>query len=249
MSDAPRVYDVDRIICRRVDYVWPYERDNAAGIRRHWEARLRAAPSMYDGRVLLACRVETDDACGALRLDVFETSFSTFLAWRDAGWPDRSVFNCFSMPAVRSCDGGFLVGEMTADHSVAGALYFPCGTPDPSDLDATGAVNLLGSLTRELAEETGLDASRGELRPRWTIVVDGQRIACIRTIDWPEDAVTLVAEARRQIAAQSRPELADVYIFTRSSDLSDPRLPPYMAAFLARTHESAYESAHERGEG
>ena len=239
MNGLPRIYDIDRIDCRRVDYVWPYERDNAETIQRHWAARRRDTPSLYDGRVLLACRVETDDSCTTLRMDVFETGFSAFLAWRDSGWPDRSVFNCFSMPAVRSSDGGFLVGEMTADHSVAGALYFPCGTPDPSDLDATGEVDLLGSLTRELAEETGLDASRGALQPRWTVVVSGQWIACIRTIDWSEDAASLAAEARRRIAAQTRPELADVHILSRQSELSDPRLPPYMTAFLARAFERA----------
>lgn len=241
MSKPTRVFEVDRLVCRRVDYAWPYARDNALAIQRHWTARLRQTPSMYDGRVLLANRVETEaDGAGTLlRLDVFETSFSAFLAWRDAGWPDRSVFNCFSMPAVRSSDGGFLVGEMTADHSVAGALYFPCGTPDPSDLDTTGGVDLLGSLTRELAEETGLDASRGVLRPRWTVVVSGQWIACIRTIDWPECAASLVAEARRLIAVQIRPELADVHILSEPSELSDPRLPPYMTTFLARAFERA----------
>lgn len=236
MSAVSGVFEVDRLICRRVDYVWPYERDNADVIQKHWAARLRQIPSMYDGRVLLANRVETsvDGDASLLRLEVFETSFSAFLAWRDTGWPDRSVFNCFSMPAVRSCDGGFLVGEMTSDHSVAGALYFPCGTPDPSDLDTTGAVDLLGSLRRELAEETGLDADRGALRPGWTIVVDRQFIACVRIIDWPEPSSTLVAEARRRIAEQSRPELADVHILTPPSNLTDPRLPPYMTIFLSR---------------
>jgi len=241
VSKLSRAFEIDRLICRRVDYIWPYERDNALAIQKHWMARLRQTPSMYDGRVLLANHVqtETDGADALLRINVFETSFSAFLAWRDAGWPDKSVFNCFSMPAVRSCDGGFLVGEMTADHSVAGALYFPCGTPDPSDLDETGGVDLLGSLTRELAEETGLDASRGELRPRWTIIGDGQRLACIRIIDWPDDAASLVAEARRRISAQSRPELADVHIFSEPSELSDPRMPPYMTAFLVRALDRA----------
>lgn len=236
MSDVSRIFEVDRLDCRRVDYSWPYEIENAVAIQSHWMKRSRQIPSMYDGRVLLANRVETkiDSRSSSLRLDVFETSFSAFLAWRETGWPDRSIFNCFSMPAVQACDGGFLVGEMAADHSAAGALYFPCGTPDPSDLDRDGGVDLLGSLTRELAEETGLDANRGALRPYWTIVVDGQRIACIRTIEWPEAAAPLVAEARGRIAEQKRPELADVHIFTTLSDLCDPRLLPYMTTFLRR---------------
>ncbi len=236
MSEIPRIFDVDRLICRRVDYAWPYERDNALAIRSHWTTRSHQTPSIYDGRVLLANRFETksDDLGSFLLLEVFETSFSAFLAWRETGWPDRSVYNCFSMPAVRSCDGGFLVGEMTTDHSVAGALYFPCGTPDPSDLDRDGGVDLLASLTRELAEETGLDAGRGTLAPHWTIVVDGQRIACVRTIHWPEPSASLVAEARERIAAQKQPELAEVHIFATPSELSDLRLPQYMTAFLSR---------------
>ena len=236
MSEPLRIFEVDRLICQRVDFVWPYERDNARAIRSHWMTRSSQNPSIFDGRVLLASHVETkyDRDAFCLRLEVFETSFSAFLAWRDTGWPDRSVFNCFSMPAVRSCDGGFLVGEMNNDHAEASALFFPGGTPDPSDIDSTGGVDLLGSLRRELAEETGLDANRGHLRPRWTIIFDGQRIACVRTIDWPESGELLVAEARRCIAAQSRPELANVHLFNTSSELSDTRLPPYMTAFLAQ---------------
>lgn len=236
MSEPVRIFEVDRLMCQRVDFDWPYERDNADAIRRHWMTRSRQTPSIFDGRVLLANRVETktDGDDSLLRLEVFETSFSAFLAWRDTGWPDRSVFNCFSMAAIRSRDGGFLVGEMTNDHSMSGALYFPCGTPDPSDVDTTGGVDLLGSLTRELTEETGLEADRGQLRPCWTIIVDGQRIACVRTIDWPEPAAFLVAEARRRIAAQQKPELADVHILNALSELSDSRLPAYMTAFLAR---------------
>ena len=241
MSDFSRVFDVDRLDCRRVDYSWAYEIENAVAIRSHWVSRSREIPSLYDGRVLLANRVETktDRRGSFLRLDVFETSFSAFLAWREMSWPDRSVFNCFSMPAVRSCDGGFLVGEMATDHSVAGALYFPCGTPDLSDLDRDGGVDLLGSLMRELAEETGLDASRGALRPYWTVVVDGQRIACIRTIDWPRGGGAVVAEVREWIAAQKRPELADVHLFSMLSELSDPRLLPYMTTFLRRALDPA----------
>ena len=248
MGESLRIFEVDSLICRRVAFVWPYERVNASAIRSHWITRSRQTPSIFDGRVLLANHVETkkDRDVSSLRLEVYETSFSAFLAWRDTGWPDRAVFNFFSMPAIRSCDGCFLVGEMTKDHSSAGALFFPGGTPDPSDVDSTGHVDLLGSLTRELTEETGLDAYRGQLRPRWTIIIDGQRIACIRTIDWPETGEFLVVEARRRIAAQSSPELADVHLFNAPSELSDPRLPPYMTAFLARALGHAEESCSRR---
>ena len=110
-------------------------------------------------------RVIGEDGARILRMSLFKTRFSRFLVWRDLGWPDKSIYNCFSMPAVRARDGAYLLGEMGPSHSFAGQLYFPCGTPDPSDIVADGCVDLDGSLVRELAEETGL-ASDGGARGR-----------------------------------------------------------------------------------
>ena len=66
----------------------------------------------------------------------FETDFASFLAWRDWGFPDRSVFNGFGMGALRCSDGAFVLGEMGRHTSNAGRIYFPSGTPDPDDIRA-----------------------------------------------------------------------------------------------------------------
>ena len=90
-----------------------------------------------------------------LRASYFETDFASFLAWRDWGFPDRDVFNGFGMGALRCSDGAFLLGEM-ADHTAnAGRIYFPAGTPDLDDVKL-GAVDIAGSIAREIEEETGL---------------------------------------------------------------------------------------------
>ena len=87
----------------------------------------------------------------------FETDFASFLAWRDWGFPDRSVRNAFPQAALMAADGAFLLGVM-GDHTAnAGHIYFPSGTPDPGDIDGE-RVDIDASLTRELREETGLDA-------------------------------------------------------------------------------------------
>lgn len=235
MTDQSRIVDVDRLDCRLVAHRWDFAEAQAGEIDRRWAERIRDNPSLYDGPVLLACRAEVDEEAGArvLRLDAFETRFSRFLVWRHLGWPDESVFNCFAMPAVRSTDGAFLVGEMGAGHSAAGQRYFPGGTPDPSDIVAGGAVDLMGSLVRELAEETGLPAAEGVPAPGWTVIFDRQRIACIKRFDWPAPAAALRERVRAFLAAEAAPELSDVHMIPPGRH-DDPRLPAFMVDFLAR---------------
>lgn len=231
------IMEVDRLDCRVVDHRWTFAEEHSAEIARHWEERRRANPTLYDGAVLLGCRVERgfgDDGARLLRMALFETRFSNFLAWRDFGWPDETVYNCFSMPAARTRDGAYLLGEMGPSHSFAGRLYFPCGTPDPSDIVAGGAVDLAGSLVRELAEETGLVAAEARVAAGWTAIFDRQRVACVRTLDFDSTSDALLARVRAFLASESAPELADAHMVSRLESLRDPRLPAFMVAYLSR---------------
>src|SRR5207302_1142287 len=88
----------------------------------------------------------------------FDADFADFLAWRDWGFPDRSVFNGFGMGALRCSDGAFVLGEMGHHTANAGRIYFPSGTPDPDDI-RDGAVDIAGSVAREVEEETGLTSA------------------------------------------------------------------------------------------
>lgn len=235
----PSFAEVDRLDCRLVAHRWAFAEAEAARIDRHWAGRRAGNPALYDGPVLLACRaaIETESGARVLRLDAFETSFSRFLAWRDFGWPDASVYNFFAMAALRSSDGAYLLGEMGPDHSAAGQRYFPAGTPDPADVIAGGAVDLAGSLRRELGEETGLPAAEGVAAQGWTIVFDRQRVACIRRIDWPAPAEAIRARVRAFLASEAKPELSDAHMLAPGRH-DDPRLPGFMTAFLARAAET-----------
>ncbi|QGM97217.1 hypothetical protein [Methylocystis parvus] len=238
MSVEPSIVEVDRLDCRLVPHRWAFAEAEAATLDRNWAARVERNPTLFDGPVLLACRAEIGMEAGqrVLSLDAFETRFSRFLGWRDLGWPDRSVFNCFAMPAVRASDGSFLVGEMGPAHSAAGQRYFPGGTPDPSDVIAGGIVDLPGSLARELGEEAGLPAGEGAAAREWTVIFDGQRVACIKVIDWPDTAAALRARVRDFLAREAEPELCDVHMLQPGAH-DDARLPAFMAAFLARAAE------------
>ena len=229
------LFTVDRLECRLTQFQWSFRKERAEDIRRHWEKCRQNVPSLYNGPILLARHYEvvTNRQQRILSVDFFETDFSSFIAWRDFGWPDKAVFNCFSQAAVRSLDGAFLLGEMGLDHSNPGAFYFPCGNPDLQDLKTNGAVDLRGSLIRELFEETGLVAAQGKEGDNWTIICDGQRIACLRRFDWPLTSQSLTAQIRRFLDKEAKPELANVHFFQAAAAAQLARAPDFIKSYLS----------------
>lgn len=235
-ASTMRVFDVDRLDCRFVAHRWAFSEERADEIDRFWAARAAENPKLFDGPVLLACRMqeqEAPDGAAVLAMDLFETRFSRFLAWRDFGWPDRSVFNCFAMAAVRSSDRAFLLGEMGPSHSSAGQIYFPGGTPDPNDIVSDGGVDLAGSLARELTEETGLRIEEGRAQKNWTVIIENQRIACVKRVDFRVSAATLRGKVDAFIAGETAPELCGAHFLSRADQLVNPRLPGFMVGYLA----------------
>ncbi len=229
MTEPVRILRTKRVDSVVAPHCWDYEAAHGRKIDAYWRRKAQTNPRLYDGPVLLGNHVEIGAEEASLRF--FETRFSRFLYMRDFGFPDPCVYNCFSMPALRSADGAFLLGVMGGGHSSEGRVYFPAGTPDP--FDVTGeAVDLVGSLMRELAEETGIDAAQGALAPDWTIVVEGPRVACMKLIDHPEPADVILGRVRDYIAREPEPELSGALMVSRRDQLDDPRLPLFMRAFL-----------------
>jgi 8-oxo-dGTP pyrophosphatase MutT (NUDIX family) len=213
---------------------WRFAKRHADDIDAHWRKRTQLNSTLYDGRVLLARRYEDrlgDDGRSVMSIGFFEASFSRFLAWRDFDFPDVSVYNCFAMAAVRSADGAYLLGEMNSRHSSPGAVYFPSGTPDLTDVRGA-VVDLEGSVLRELAEETGVSPDHGGLEPGWTIVFERQYIACVKTIASREPAAALLAGVKEYLVRQKDPELAAAHMISRRGELADPRLMSFVRAFL-----------------
>ena len=129
-----------------------------------------------------------------------------------------------------SADNAVLLGVMGPHNFNAGHIYFPCGTPDPSDL-AGGKVDLDFSLRRELKEETGIDAAELKVEPGWTTVVDGPFIAQIKTLRGRDSAETLRARMLAHLAGEAQPELSDIRIVRGPADF-DAAMPGFVTAFL-----------------
>src|SRR6202035_3664438 len=154
-----------------------------------------------------------------LKADFFETDFASFLAWRDWGFPDSDVFNGFGMGALQSSDGAFVLGEM-ADHTAnAGRIYFPAGTPDLDDI-RHGAVDIPGSVAREMEEETGLTPADYRAGADWDCVVSSGSIAMIRLLDVDMPGEVLCARIEANLARQHQPELTAIHLVRRISDLT-----------------------------
>ena len=207
MSDGFRITQLAAVTARFVTYDWAFPRENAAAIAAHWQTRIARAPGMFDGTVLLCCDHAVADR--AARLDLFATRYATFTYYRDtrhadARIADARIANAFAAIVPWTSDGAVLLGEMGARTANAGQLYFPCGTPDPDDIQGA-RVDLAGSAARELAEETGL-ALPDEAETDWVLLEGEGQLAFLRPVRFPETAARLVARIADNLGAEAEPE-------------------------------------------
>jgi len=227
---AVRIVPVSRLELGYAPYRWEFAEARRAEIDAHFALLRAVAPGMWNGRMLMMREPALDG--DTLRGVYFEAGYADFSAWRDWDFPDRTVVNCFSMGALRTADGAYLMGVMGSHTATPGRIYFPAGTPDPTDRRGD-AVDLLGNVIREVAEETGLTAQDFAVAPGWDAAFAGQRIALMKTLDVPHPAEALREAILRHLAREAKPELSDIRIVRSPRDF-DPRMPPYVTAYLSQ---------------
>ena len=230
---AARILSIDALDFTFAPRAWPFAEAEAERIADHWRARVAGKPRLFNGRVLLLGRhaIGADWRGATLRGEYFETDFAAFLAWRDFGFPDQTVANAFSMAALVSADGAFLLGEMAAHTANAGRIYFPAGTPDPNDV-FDGKVDLAASALRELEEETGITSDGFACDPGWTVVYAPPRIACLKLMRLAEPAEAVKARVEAFLAADPEAELSGIRIVRGPADVDRARAPGFIVDFL-----------------
>jgi len=209
---------------------WPWAEEHRAAIDAHWARRTAESPALYNGRVLICCERRVED--GILKVRYRESDYASFLAMRDLDFPPGSAGNCFAMAALQAADGPYLLGIM-GDHTAnAGRIYFPAGTPDPGDILPDRRVDLAGSVSRELLEETGLGEDDVVIAETWTAVFHGARTALMRPVRSPLPADVLRAQIDAWLARQEQPELAGMHVVRAPADIDSERMPYFTQVFL-----------------
>jgi 8-oxo-dGTP pyrophosphatase MutT (NUDIX family) len=226
MADIVRV---DRLDLRLSSQPWRFAQQRRTEIAAHFGGLQRANPALWNGRVLLSDAFAVSE--GVARGSYFETDFASFIAWRDWGFPDLGVRNCFAMGALQAEDGAFLLGVMAPHTSNPGWIYFAAGTPDPDDVREDGSIDLDGSVLRELAEETGIAGSEVEPAADWTVVFVEPRIALMKIVRARGNADDLRRRILQYLAQQRQPELCGIHIARGPADLH-AQMPPWVTAFL-----------------
>jgi 8-oxo-dGTP pyrophosphatase MutT (NUDIX family) len=230
---SPQIEEIATIDLRLEPIPWPFAIERASEIDAHWAELVSRNPHLFNGRVLLMRRLGVVGRATGRKLEgaCFVAEYKAFLAWRDFGFADRTISNAFAMAALRSADGAFLLGEMGPSTANAGKIYFPSGTPDPSDL-VGDAVNLEGNVLRELQEETGIAPDEVTLDPGWTVVFQGPHVACMKSVRCALSAAELVARGAAFIAQESRPELACLKPVFGFQDFDEKRMPGFILTYL-----------------
>ncbi len=130
---AGEVVPLDRLDMRFSRREWAFARVHRDAIERHFAARLAKQPKLWNGKVLLLREFAFRDR--TLEGEYSAVDFASFLAWADWGFPDEQARSCFAMVALQANDDAFLLGVMGPNTVNSGAIYFPAGSPDMSDVD------------------------------------------------------------------------------------------------------------------
>jgi hypothetical protein len=228
----PEIVDLDRVEIAVKSWQWEFARKHRTKIEKHFAHRRRQRPALWNGRLVLVRGYSVRD--GVLRGSGFETDYASFLAWRDWGFPDPGVFNIFASAALRSADGAYLVGKMAPWTASPCMECFPCGAPDLKDITADGALDLSGSLGRELLEETGLDISGLAVEPGWTLLRDRGLLALMKRVTARESDEELRARIVHHLTRAPQPEFSDIRIVRNPADF-DPAMPHFLTMYLVRS--------------
>src|SRR5216683_8267308 len=224
----PVIHRVTQLDLSVQPWSWRFAEARRADIDAHFAVQQRKKPGIWNGRILLGR--DPDFAEGRFSAQYFEADFAGFLAWRDWGFPDKDVFNGFGMGALRCSDGAFVLGEMGQHTANAGRIYFPSGTPDLDEVRG-GALDMPGSVGREVEEETGLTSKDYRPGAHWDCVVSGSAIAMIQVLDVDGPGEALQARIEANLARQSQPEFAAIHLVRALSDLT-AAMPRFVTAFI-----------------
>lgn len=229
-EDAGEVVRIGRCELDLVPWRWAMADERRDEIDALWQRQSDANPGYFDGIVVLAA--ETVVSGGALTGSVFATRFRNYLYWREIGYADTSVTDAFGSALIRSRDGGVLLARQRAGNINSGRVYLPGGFVDERDVGVGGRIDIVGSIAREVAEETGLDASAMARADGLVVTRVGVHLSIAATWQSELPADALRERVAAHLARDPRSELESVLVAGSMRELAGLPLVHYCRRLL-----------------
>ena len=214
---------------------------------RVWDAKVRDNPNFFDGPVLV-CAGAHRERPDELTVSWVRTTYRHFALRRvpfSTSWLP-SFFVSVLQPAD---DGRLLVGRMSNSTAAPGRWQLPGGSLEPPEGDAPLDMSALHRhAARELIEETGIDASPGDLT-FWNVTRAGNGGIGVlfRAPSLPEARLRerFEAMAAAERAQGREPELDTIALIRSTAQLPDLAGPhaDYLEPIVRRYEASAAERA------
>ena len=204
---------------------WAWAERQRSTIDAHWRHRLAQSPAFFNGGVFVMPAAHLAD--GVLSGHLVATDFASALTWRETGFPDTSVADCFCAALLLSSDGALFYGRQSPGNVNAGKTYPPSGFIDSRDIAADGTLDIDAGVARELAEETGIDASTLTRAPGYIVSRAGPLLCVGVVYRASQPALSLAQTVTTWLARSPDPELEAIVPLRTFADCAAHAIEPY----------------------
>jgi hypothetical protein len=206
---------------------WPFAAEEDLAIRRHWALRSAENPKFFNGRV----HIMTSGALrrGRLEGSLAATDFAASLYWRETGFKDRKVVDCFGSAIFVASDGALVYGRQTPGNLNSGLIYPVSGFLDERDIGASGAADIDAGVAREVMEEMELDASAFPRDDGYLVTRDGPFLCVGVVYRLPMTGEEFCAQVKERLANDAAPELEGLVCLRSEADVARYAMSDYAA--------------------
>jgi hypothetical protein len=219
------VHRIRRCRVRCSTEIWTFASREEGAIRAHWARRSANNSKFFNGRVYVM-------TWGALQEDCLEgslvaTDFAASLYWRETGYRDQTVADCFGSAILLGADGTLIYGRQTPGNINSGMLYPPGGFIDRRDFDRCDTVDFDGSIAREVAEEIGLDPSTLDRDAGYLLTKDGPLLSVGIIYRLAVPGHEFCAQVKARLARDAAPELEVLVTLACAAETAAHAMPGY----------------------
>lgn len=218
-----------------VEKAWPFAARYEQEIEAHWQAEQAKNKGYFNGTVFALHAGDVRDR--GLVGEVVSIEFKQFLYWREIAKTDQSIRDCFGSGILISSDGAAMLGRQMPGNINAGKSYFPGGFIDLRDVK-DGAIDITGSVLRELVEETGLAASSLKPRNGHLVTTTGRQVSIGVILQHEQSAAELSKTIVSNIQSQQAAELEDVVFVRSPEDLRGLDVPDYTQCLVEHLYRT-----------